>query len=139
MRPAPKPFGRSPFRSLMPREDFERLVEEALKGIPRRFKELIANVVVMVEDDPPPGMPLLGLYHGVPFQHRSPASYGNHPPDVIVIYQRPIESVSRTPEEIKDQVRDTVLHEVGHYFGLEEDELRDIERDAARERRKEKS
>ncbi len=117
---------RSPFRPLMDRQKFERLVEEAVAGIPRRFKKVIENVAVMVEDDPPPGRPLLGLYHGVPYKFRGPY-YGNLPPDVIVIYQRPIERICRTDEEIKDKVIEVVLHEVGHYFGLEEDELREIE------------
>ncbi len=117
---------RSPFRPLMDRARFGRLVEEAVAGIPGRFKKLIENVAVMVEEDPPPGRPLLGLYHGVPFKHRGPY-YGNLPPDVIVIYQRPIERICRTEDEIKDKVREVVLHEIGHYFGLEEDELREIE------------
>jgi predicted Zn-dependent protease with MMP-like domain len=110
----------------MDRADFERLVEQAVAGIPRRFKKLIENVAVIVEDDPPPGRPLLGLYHGVPFKHRGPY-YGNLPPDVIVIYQRPIERICRTDEEITEKVREVVLHEIGHYFGLEEDALREIE------------
>jgi predicted Zn-dependent protease with MMP-like domain len=107
---------------------FEELVEKALAEIPKKFRKLIDNVSVMVEDESPPGTALLGLYHGVPYTHRSPGSYGNYPPDVIVIYQGPIERMSRTDEEIKDNVRDTVLHEVGHYFGLGEAELREIER-----------
>jgi predicted Zn-dependent protease with MMP-like domain len=119
----------------MDRARFEALVGEAMAEIPKSFSELIDNVSVMVEDDCPPGTSLLGLYHGVPYPHRSPGSYGNLPPDVIVIYQRPIESISRTDDEIKDHVRDTVLHEVGHYFGLGEAELREIER-AVREARK---
>ncbi len=135
MRRTPNPFGRSPFRPAMDRARFEALVEEALAEIPKRFRKLIDNVTVMVEDDCPPGTSLLGLYHGVPYPHRSPGSYGNLPPDVIVIYQRPIESISRTDEDIKDHVRDTVLHEVGHYFGMGEAELREIER-AIREARK---
>ena len=135
MRRTANPFGRSPFRPSMDRARFEELVGEALAEIPKGFRKLIDNVTVMVEDDCPPGTSLLGLYHGVPYPHRSPGSYGNLAPDVIVIYQRPIESISRTDEDIKDNVRDTVLHEVGHYFGLGEAELREIER-AVRESRK---
>lgn len=135
MRRRPRPFGRSPFRPAMDRVRFESLVAAALDEIPAKFRKLIENVNVMVEEDCPPGTNLLGIYHGVPYPHRSPASYGNYPPDVIVIYQRPIESISRSDEGIKDQVRDTVLHEVGHYFGLGEAELREIER-AVREQRK---
>jgi predicted Zn-dependent protease with MMP-like domain len=131
----PDPFGRSPFRASMERERFEALVAEALDEIPVKFRKLIDNVNVMVEEDCPPGTNLLGLYHGVPYPYRSPASYGNYPPDVITIYKRPIESISRTDEDIKDQVRLTVLHEVGHYFGLGEAELREIER-AIREQSK---
>jgi len=111
----------------MDTDEFEKLVEEALAEIPRSFRKLIDNVAVLVEEESPEGRRLLGLYHGVPYQYRSPAVYGNISPDVIVIYKRPIEEISRTPEEIKQQVKLTVLHEVGHYFGLNESELRDIE------------
>jgi len=119
----------------MDREQFEKLVEEALSSLPRKFRKYLQNLTVMVEDSPPRGWPssgrpalgtLLGLYHGVPFQHRGPY-YGNVPPDVIVIYQKPIESICATDELVKDKVREVVLHEVGHYFGLSEEELRDIE------------
>jgi predicted Zn-dependent protease with MMP-like domain len=114
---------------------FEALVAQALDEIPAKFRRLIDNLNVQVEDDCPPGTNLLGLYHGGPYPPRSPGSYGTSPPAVIVIYQRPIESISRSDDEIKDHVRDTVLHEVGHYFGLGEAELREIER-AVREMRK---
>jgi predicted Zn-dependent protease with MMP-like domain len=120
----------------MDRERFERLVEEALSGLPRKFKKHLHNIAVIVEDKPVPGTRgrsgtpssnlLLGLYHGVPLKHRGPY-YGNIAPDVIVIYQQPIEQICRSDDEIKERVREVVLHEVGHYFGLSERELRDIE------------
>ncbi len=118
----------------MERKKFEALVEEALSSLPRRFKKLLHNIAIIVEDDPPDEpssrrnlrRTLLGLYHGVPFKHRG-SYYGNVPPDVIVIYQKPIESISTSDEEIRRRVREVVLHEIGHYFGLSEEELRKIE------------
>ncbi len=118
----------------MDRFQFEKLVEEALAGLPRKFRRYLKNLTVIVEDLPPRGSPLgrrrlgtlLGLYHGVPFQHRGPY-YGNVPPDVIVIYQKPIEEICASDEEVREKVQDVVLHEVGHYFGLSEEELREIE------------
>jgi predicted Zn-dependent protease with MMP-like domain len=120
----------------MEREQFEKLVEEALASLPQKFKELIHNVAVIVEDLPTKetrrtiGVPsrsnILGLYHGVPYTHRGPY-YGNVPPDVIIIYQQPIERICRSDDEIKERIQEVVVHEVGHYFGLSDDELRDIE------------
>jgi len=118
----------------MEREKFEILVEEALAGLPRRFKKLLHNLAVIVEDTPPRQIAsrrvsagsLLGLYHGVPLKHRG-SYYGNVPPDVIVIYQKPIERICSSDEEIRERVKEVVLHEVGHYFGLSEEELREIE------------
>ena len=120
----------------MEKENFEKLVEKALNTIPRKFKKLLENLAVIVEEKPSreilestgssPFSTLLGHYHGIPFKHRGPF-YGNFPPDVIVIYQKTIESVCRTEEEIEKKVREVVLHEVGHYFGLSEKELRKIE------------
>ncbi len=120
----------------MEREKFEALVEEALAKIPKDFKKYLDNIAVIVEDKPSRGAltrsgaspygSLLGLYHGVPFKHRGPY-YGNLPPDVIVIYQQTIERICRTDEEIRAKIKEVVLHEVGHYFGLSERELRDIE------------
>ncbi len=121
----------------MEREKFEKLAEEALAQIPKKFKKLISNLVVLVEEKASreifektgstPLSSILGHYHGVPFKHRGPF-YGNIPPDVIVIYQKPIESICSTEEEIKKKVREVVFHEIGHYFGLSEKELREIER-----------
>ena len=121
----------------MEREKFEKLTEEALAQIPKKFKKLISNLAVLVEEKPSreifektgssPLSSILGHYHGVPFKHRGPF-YGNIPPDVIVIYQKPIENICSTEEEIKKKVREVVFHEIGHYFGLSDKELKEIER-----------
>jgi predicted Zn-dependent protease with MMP-like domain len=117
----------------MDRAKFESLVDEALASLPRKFRERIENLAVLVEERPPrrrssraPASRLLGIYHGVPLKDRG-SYYGNLPPDVIVIYQEPIERLSSSEEEIKERVREVVFHEVGHYFGLSEKELREIE------------
>lgn len=125
----------------MEREKFEQLVEEALAGLPQKFKKYIENLAVIVEDyasgetrrkvGAPRSSSILGLYHGVPFKHRGPY-YGNIPPDVIVIYQKPIEEICQTEEELKEKVQDVVLHEVGHYFGMSDAELHRIERELRR-------
>jgi predicted Zn-dependent protease with MMP-like domain len=120
----------------MERERFEELVEEALAELPEQFRERIQNLAVVVEDKPTrevyertggsPFSLILGLYHGVPFKHRGPF-YGNQPPDVITIYQKPIEQICSTEKEIKKKVREVVFHEIGHYFGFNDKELKEIE------------
>ncbi|MDH5467867.1 MAG: metallopeptidase family protein [Candidatus Aminicenantes bacterium] len=120
----------------MERERFEKLVEEALAELPVKFRKRIQNLAVVVEDKPSrevyertggsPFSLILGLYHGVPFKHRGPF-YGNLPPDVITIYQQPIEKICYTEEEIKKKVREVVFHEIGHYFGFDDKELKEIE------------
>ena len=117
---------------------FEALVDEVLKDLPKDFKRRLENITVMVENEPSKevyrrmGIPrnhvLFGLYHGVPYTHRGPY-YGNTPPDVIVIYQRPIERYSSTVREMKEKVREVVIHEIGHYFGFDDDALRKIEKE----------
>ena len=120
----------------MNKKKFEKLVEEALEDIPEEFKEKLENVTVMVEDRPPrevyertgssPYSLIFGLYHGVPYKHRGPF-YGNQPPDVIVIYQEPIERIYSSEEEIRNKVVEVVVHEIGHYFGMKDPELKEIE------------
>ncbi len=120
----------------MEREKFEKLVEVAIDEIPRKFKKYIHNLAVIVEDTPSreiykqtrisPFSSILGHYHGVPFKHRGPF-YGNLPPDVITIYQKPIENLCSSEAEIKKKIKEVILHEIGHYFGLSEEELREIE------------
>ncbi len=117
----------------MDRKKFESLVEEAVAALPRSFRKRIENLEVLVEERPPrrrssraSSRTLLGLYHGVPLKDRG-SYYGNIPPDVIVIYQEPIERLCASDDEIRQRVREVVLHEIGHYFGLSEQELREIE------------
>jgi predicted Zn-dependent protease with MMP-like domain len=106
---------------------FEALVKEALDDLPRTFREKLANVAIIVEDSPPQepqGGLLLGLFHGIPRTEKS--VFFASPPDRIFLYQRDIEAVCSSEAEARRQVRATLLHEVGHYFGLREDELRGI-------------
>jgi predicted Zn-dependent protease with MMP-like domain len=121
----------------MKRDRFERLVEEALHDIPRRFRTAMKNVAVVVEDEPSadlledlelePGGTLFGLYQGTPLPERG-WGYGNSLPDRISIYQRPIEDACGDDEdEIRDCVAETVIHEFGHYFGMSEEEIEEIE------------
>jgi predicted Zn-dependent protease with MMP-like domain len=120
----------------MKREEFERLVEQALRTIPRRFRDAMKNVAVVVEDQPdadlldeleiePPDT-LFGLYQGIPLTERR-WDHGNTLPDRIVIFQRPIEDACDTDDEVRDTVAETVIHEFGHYFGLSEEEIEEIE------------
>ena len=120
----------------MTRERFKHLVAEALDEIPRRFRAEMKNVAVIVEDEPPqdvldemdvgPDDTLFGLYHGTPLPQRS-WDYGNNLPDRISIYQFPIEDACANEDEIRDCVAETVIHEFGHYFGMSEEEIEEIE------------
>ena len=120
----------------MTHSEFEALVERALRTLPRRFKEKIANVAIVVEDwaddetlrelDIEPPDTLYGLYRGIDLTHRD-TSYGNVLPDTIHIYQGPIEEDSADAAEMAELVRDTVIHEIGHYFGLDDDTMEGIE------------
>jgi predicted Zn-dependent protease with MMP-like domain len=120
----------------MTRPEFEALVESALRKLPRPFKEKMANIAVVVEDwaddetledmgiEPPDT--LYGLYRGIDITRRDSA-YGNVLPDTIHIYQGPIEEDCGDPEEMAELVRDVVIHEVGHYFGLDDETMDGIE------------
>jgi predicted Zn-dependent protease with MMP-like domain len=114
------------------RTEFEKLVARAVQSLPPKFLERLENVEVVVEDEPTVedlelagierGGTLLGLYHGVPQSERG-TWYGNILPDRIVIYQRPTEGAAADRREIREEIRITLMHEIGHYFGLDEDEL----------------
>jgi len=118
------------------REQFTALVEEALQEIPRRFRDAMKNVAVVVEEEPPdhildemeigPDDTLFGLYQGTPLPERS-WGHGNNLPDRISIYQFPIEDACEDDEEIRDCVAETVIHEFGHYFGMSEEQIEEIE------------
>ena len=120
----------------MTRERFSLLVEDALREIPRRFRKAMTNVAVVVEEEPSaeiledmeigPDDTLFGLYHGTPLPERG-WGYGNALPDRISIYQIPIEEACEDDEEIRDCVAETVIHEFGHYFGMSEEEIEEIE------------
>ncbi len=123
--------------SQMDRPSFEKLVRNSLLRLPSRFKQKIRNISIEIQDRPSPEMlremgikegTLFGLYTGVPLTERE-WNYGNMLPDRIIIYQRSIEEASRSPEDTEEIVIETVMHEVGHYFGFGDDELYEIEDD----------
>ncbi len=110
---------------ILSNEEFERLVEKTLTTIPEEFRGFLENVVVMIEDEPPEDMPdIMGLYEGVPLVERSIDD--SLLPDCITLYKGPIERTCLTPAEIEAEVRITVLHEIGHFFGLEESQLEQL-------------
>lgn len=114
---------------------FRRLVREALRTIPPDLMSRINNVDIVIERRPSaadlkraglgPGHTLLGLYHGVPLTHRG-ETYNLVPPDKISIYQEPIEAMCSTNDEVREQVRITVLHELAHHFGISDDRLHEL-------------
>ena len=120
----------------MTREQFQRLVIEAVALIPKRFRREMKNLALVVEDEPsaelladmeiePPDS-LYGLYQGTPLPERTWA-YGNNLPDRITIFQRPIEEECDDEDDVRAVIGETLIHEVGHYFGMSEEEIEDIE------------
>ncbi|MGE5206626.1 MAG: metallopeptidase family protein [Chlamydiota bacterium] len=119
----------------MERERFEELVEEALRDLPAMFRDKLENLAIMVEDEPEgqtrlrhgpragPRRLLLGIFQGIPATQKSVWDIVTAP-NRIVLYQRNIEAVCRNDQEIREQVRKTVMHELGHYFGMSEEQLR---------------
>lgn len=120
----------------MTRPDFEQIVAEALASIPRRFRKAMANIAIVVEQEPshdlldemeidPPDT-LFGLYQGTPLTERS-WGYGNTLPDRILIFQGPHEREAEDEDDLVGCVGETLIHEIGHYFGLSEEEIENIE------------
>lgn len=119
----------------MDRSHFEKLVDQALSNLPPEFAARLDNVAIVIADLATPDQldnadqrdphGLLGLYEGIPLTER-PNGYAGALPDRISIFRIPIEEMCRSDEEIKEQVKKTVMHELGHYFGMDEGQLRNI-------------
>lgn len=120
----------------MERAAFERLVAEALEDIPPRFREAMKNLAIVIEDEPsrsllremevePPDT-LFGLYQGTPLTERA-WDHGNTLPDRILLFQGPHEREAEDFEDLIVSIAETLIHEIGHYFGLSEDEIQEIE------------
>lgn len=120
----------------MTREAFERQVADALATLPRRFRDAMANIAIIVEDEPgsallremeiePPDT-LFGLYQGTPLTERGWA-FGNALPDRILLFQRPHEREAEDEDDLMASIAETLIHEIGHYFGLSEEEIEEIE------------
>lgn len=120
----------------MTRREFEQEVAEALATIPRNFREAMRNIAIVVEDEPsrvllremdiePPDT-LFGLYQGTPLTERR-WDYGNALPDRILLFQGPHEREAEDDNDLVASIAETLIHEIGHYFGLSEDEIQEIE------------
>jgi len=110
--------------------DFEELVARALDTLPPQLREAISNVEIVVEDEPPPeeGDDVLGLYEGIPLTERD-TSYGFVPPDKITLFRGPLERLTRNdPALLAAEVRQTVLHELAHHFGISDERLTELDR-----------
>jgi predicted Zn-dependent protease with MMP-like domain len=111
-----------------PEAAFALLVQDAVDSLPPGLRDGLSNVEIVVEDEPPPGRPLLGLYHGIPLTRRTSA-YAGVLPDKISIYRRPIERLAGSdPERLRAEVRRVVLHEIAHHFGISDARLVEIDR-----------
>lgn len=110
----------------MSREDFEALVADAIDEIPDEFFDRLENVAFFVEDEPPEGVEpdTLGFYDGVALTERN--EYAGALPDRILVFRNPTLAICDTVEDVAEEVRITVFHEVGHYFGIDEDGLHDL-------------
>ena len=120
----------------MDRARFERLVADALAGIPRRFRDAMTNLAIVVEDEPgrellremeiePPDT-LFGLYQGTPLTERR-WDYGNALPDRILLFQGPHEREADDEDDLVVSIGETLIHEIGHYFGMSEEQIEEIE------------
>jgi len=108
--------------------DFEQAVRDALDSLPHELRASMSNVEIVIEDEPPSGMPLLGLYQGVPLTRRG-AFYGNVLPDKITIFRGPLERrYGADDERLRREIGRVVLHEVAHHFGISDERLVELDR-----------
>ncbi|WP_175953526.1 metallopeptidase family protein [Schaalia sp. Marseille-Q2122] len=110
----------------MSREDFEALVDEAIDVIPDEFWDQVENLVVLVEDEPPASEPsdILGLYDGVPITERD--DYAGVLPDRVFVFRNPTLAICDTVDDVAEEIRVTLVHEIGHFFGFDDDQLHDL-------------
>ena len=112
----------------MQETEFEEVVRAAIDGLPPDLATAMSNVAIVVEDEPPPGMPLLGLYEGIPLTSRT-SGYSGVPPDKITIYRGPLERhFGHDQELLQGQIRHVVLHEIAHHFGISDERLVELDR-----------
>ncbi len=108
--------------------EFDEAVRDALESLPRELGEFMSNVEIVIEEEPPAGMPLLGLYEGIPLTRRG-AFYGGALPDKITIFSGPLERLyGADPERLRREIRRVVLHEVAHHFGISDERLVELDR-----------
>jgi predicted Zn-dependent protease with MMP-like domain len=108
--------------------DFDQVVQGALDSLPRELRDRISNVEIVVDEEPPFGQPLLGLYQGVPLTRRG-SGYNGALPDKITIYRGPLERLyGWDPDVLRAQIRHVVLHEVAHHFGISDERLIELDR-----------
>jgi predicted Zn-dependent protease with MMP-like domain len=109
-------------------DEFAEYVQDALDALPAELRGRLSNVEIVVEDEPPPGQRLLGLYQGVPLTRRG-SNYGAVLPDKITIYSGPLDRLyGHDAEELRREVRRVVLHELAHHFGISDERLVEIDR-----------
>ncbi len=130
--------------AVVERETFEELVRQAVATLPEEIAERMSNVDVEVQEQPterqlrslgvPSGRTLLGLYQGIPLTRRT-SGYNLVSPDRIIIFQRPLELTSRGDDDLVKRVRDTVVHEIAHHFGISDERLQEMERERNKRKR----
>ncbi|HSC49995.1 MAG TPA: metallopeptidase family protein [Gaiellaceae bacterium] len=113
---------------MQPDTAFDEVVQAAIESLPDELRSAMSNVAIVVEDEPPHGEPLLGLYEGIPLTERSSA-YAGVRPDKISIYRGPLERLyGDDPELLQEEIRRVVLHEIAHHFGISDERLRELDR-----------